>query len=511
MTNKVVLIKNRYVDSVTLMSLSERLCGAEGVVQSDVQMCTPANRELLTDAGFEVPAEGTPNDLVIAVRAESEGLAERGVTQAEALLNRGGGHTERTYHSIREIDLADDPFDLAQISLPGKYAAKEGMEALGSGLDVFMFSDNVSLEEERELKEYAVSHGRLMMGPDCGVGIVKGVALGAGSIAAKGEVGIVAASGSGAQEIACLLERFGIGVSALIGTGGRDLYPEIGGMMMLEGMRRLERDPETKAIILVSKLADPGVMEKVLTVADRNEKPTVAVFLGGDETLFAGHRVQGTFDSLEKAALLAVEAVKGAPVTDFGFSQADIEGTVACSLKRWNKKQRYLRGLYCGGTFTEEGMLYFSEHNPETKLYSNLDTRYTTMLESHLISKGNAILDLGSEEFTKDAPHPVFDPAIRLSRFRQELEDEETAVLLLDFITGPGVHPDPITAFIEPCRDAVKRGITVVANICGSVYDPQDIVQKRTALEAAGVVVSQSNYQSLRMASALMRALEQRR
>lgn len=511
MTNKVVLIKNRYVDSVTLMSLSERLCGAEGIVQSDVQMCTQANRALLADAGFEIPAEGTPNDLIIAVRAETGEQAERGAALAKELLNRGGGHTERTYHSIREIDLADDPFDLAQISLPGKYAAAEGMEALEKGLDVFMFSDNVSLREERELKEYAISHGRLMMGPDCGVGIIKGVALGAGSIAAKGEVGIVAASGSGAQEIACILERFSIGVSALIGTGGRDLYPEIGGLMMLEGMRRLERDPETKTIILVSKLADSAVMEKVLTVADRNEKPTVAVFLGGDEALFAGHRLHGSFDSLEKVALLAVEAVKGAPVKNFGFSQADIDGTVARSLEGWNKQRKYLRGLYCGGTFAEEGMLYFSVHNPETKLYSNLDTRYTTKLESHLVSKGNTILDLGSEEFTKDSPHPVFEPAIRLSRFRRELEDEETAVLLLDFITGPGVHRDPITAFIEPCREAAGRGITVVANICGSVYDPQNIAQKQAALEEAGVVVSQSHYQSLRMAGALMRALEQRR
>lgn len=511
MTNKVILMKNRYVDSVTLMSLSERLCRTEGIVQSDVQMCTPANREILTDAGFSVPDEGTPNDLVIAVRAESEEQAERGVAQAKELLNRGGGPAERVYHTLGEIDLSEDPFDLVQISLPGKYAAKEGMEALEKGLDVFMFSDNVSLLEERELKEYAVAHGRLMMGPDCGVGVVKGVALGAGSIAAKGEVGIVAASGSGAQEIACILERFGVGVSALIGTGGRDLYPEIGGLMMLEGMRRLERDPETKAIVLVSKLADSAVMENVLTVADRNEKPTVAVFLGGDETLFNGHRVRGTFDSLEKAALLAVEAVKGEPVKEFGFSQEKVEETVARSLKYWNKKQKYLRGLYCGGTFTEEGMLYFSEHNPETKFYSNLDTRFTTKLDSHLVSKGNTILDLGSEEFTKDAPHPVFDPAIRLSRFRQELEDEETAVLLLDFIAGPGVHPDPITAFIEPCKEAIRRGITVVANICGSVYDPQNIVQKRAALEEAGVVVSPSNYQSLRVASALVHALEQRR
>lgn len=303
--------------------------------------------------------------------------------------------------------------------------------------------------------------------------------------------------------------KLGFGISSLIGTGGRDLYPEIGGIMMLEGIRRLERDPDTKIIILVSKLADLTVMNKVLSFADIVSKPVVAIFLGADEKLYEGHRVYGTY-SLEGAAVKAAQLL-GAKTHDFGFTDEQIKEIVAREMCGYSAKQKYFRGLYCGGTFTEEGLIYYSSHVKNARLHSNLNTAYAEKLASHLHSEGHSILDLGSEEFTACSPHPVFDPEIRLKRFRQELQDDEVAVILLDFITGPGVAKEPVKEFaIEAKKAIAEKHITVISNICGSAEDPQNIELQAKMLRDAGVIVTDSNYQSARLAAALMSALNER-
>lgn len=271
------------------MSVTDSVKKADGIENCNASMVTAANREILEGLGFDIPADVGANDLVVAVIASDEAAADAALALGQDLLDhKNAASGGKTYDNIEDIDLDEDPYDLVQISLPGEYAAAEAEKALKMGLDVFMFSDNVSLEDEKRLKELAISKGVLMMGPDCGVGYLKGVGLAAGSCYHPGCVGIVGASGSGAQEVGCLVEKLGFGISSLIGTGGRDLYPEIGGIMMLEGIRRLERDPDTKIIILVSKLADLTVMNKVLSFADIVSKPVVAIFLGADEKLYEG-------------------------------------------------------------------------------------------------------------------------------------------------------------------------------------------------------------------------------
>lgn len=323
----------------------------------------------------------------------------------------------------------------------------------------------------------------------------------------QGPVGIVAASGSGAQEVACLLDQCGIGISSLIGTGGRDLYPEIGGIEMLQGMELLEKDEDTKVIVLVSKLADYQVMKKVLKAADGLTKPVVAIFLGGDKALFEGHKTIPAF-SLEEAACKAAKLIQPDINLDFRREDDEIAKIVANEIKLYDEKQKYFRGLYCGGTFTEEGLLYYSKI-PEIKLYSNLNTKYAEKLKDSHVSFGHSILDMGAEDFTREAPHPVFDPQLRIRRLMKELKDEETAVILLDFITGPGVAQDPITPVVEAIKKAdQKRHITYIANICGSKQDPQNIVEKKKLLEEAGVIVTASSYESARLAGALMQELE---
>ena len=503
---KVVVKKNRYVDSVSLMGVSERVTAMQGIENAEAQMASCANQDVLKQLGYELPESVTPNDLVIAITADDEGSYNAALKLAEDIIDRKNVDTSKNYSDINEINPEEDPYDLCQISLPGEYAVAEAKKALVKGMDLFIFSDNVSLEEELELKQLGQSLGKLVMGPDAGVALIGGVALAAGSIIRNGPIGIVAASGSGAQEVGCIIEKCGLGVSDIIGTGGRDLYPQIGGITMLEGIRRMENDPNTKVIVLVSKLADLGVMDKVLTVADNCEKPVVALFLGSDESLFAGHRVHGTF-SLEAAALKAVE-LAGGTVSGFRYEEDELNALVQDCLQKLEPQQKYFRGLYCGGTFTEEALQYFSAHNQGVALNSNLKNAYSTKLPDSEQSVGHTILDLGAEDFTAKAPHPVFDPSLRLKRLRQELEDPQVAVVLLDFITGPGVAYDPISAFAREC--AKYPNIIFISNICGSLEDPQNVVEKQKLLEDAGVVVTKSNFQSTRLASALMNALERR-
>lgn len=502
---KVVVKKNRYVDSVSLMSVSDRVTVLPGVTNVEAQMGTHANLELLKLLEYTLPEGVTPNDLVIAITADSEDSYAAAFRLVEDIIDRKNVQNSIIFNSLEDVD---GRYDLCQISLPGEYAAAEARKALNMGMDLFIFSDNVSLEEELELKQLGSSLGRLVMGPDAGVALIDGVALAAGSIIRHGPIGIVGASGSGAQEVGCIIEKCGLGVSNIIGTGGRDLYPQIGGITMKAGIRRMEADPETKVIVLVSKLADLGVMDQVLTLADSCEKPVVAVFLGSSEALFENHKVHGTF-SLEEAALKAVE-LAGGSVDKFGYTDEEINELVEENVAKLKPEQKYFRGLYCGGTFTEEALLYFSAHNTGSRLFSNLSNRYCEKLEDSEVSVGHSILDLGAEDFTAKAPHPVFDPSLRLKRLRRELADPQVGVILLDFITGPGVAFDPITSFAEECKKYRDKGLVVISSICGSLEDPQDVASKQKLLEEAGVIVTPSNYQSTKLASAMMNALDRR-
>ncbi len=510
---KVVVKKNRYVDSVSLMGVGDKVLALEGISNCETAMCTPANLEIMVDLGYNVPEDTTANDLVLCVTADTEEQIDKALALILDIIDHKTTVEEgaTVYKSLSEIDLNKDGYDLCQISLPGEYAAAEAKKAISMGMDVFIFSDNVSLEEELEIKQFGAKHGKLVMGPDCGVGLLKGVALAAGSIVSYGPVGIVGASGSGAQEVACLIERLGCGVTQIIGTGGHDLRPQIGGITMLAGMRRLEADPDTEVIVLVSKLADLTVMDKILGEADKLKKPVVAIFLGGDEKLYEGHKVHGTM-SLEAAAVKAVELVTGKE-QKLGFTDEEIDAIVKREIAKLKPEQKYVRGLFSGGTFTEEGMIYYSEHNKGVKLYSNLDTKYAEQIADHNISVGHCILDLGAEDFTAEAPHPIFDPALKLRRLYRELEDKEVAVVTLDFITGPGVHLDPVRPFAEACKKIIEErqgAITFISNICGSVNDPQNAEECRKMLSDAGVIVTDSNYASTKLASAMLAALEAR-
>lgn len=510
MYSRLTIQCNRYVDSVTLMQIRGKAMQISGAVYAEIQMATPANIDILRELGFEVPKDAGPNDLVIGITADSDENAEKILRRVMEMLEHRNVSDEQSCGSLEEIDFEESGYNLVQVSLPGEYAAAEAEKVIEKGCDVFIFSDNVPLEKELALKRKGQEKGCLVMGPDCGVGLINGVALGAGSIVREGEIGIVGASGSGAQEVACIIEKCGFGVSQIIGTGGRDLYPQIGGLAMTEGIRRLEDEKKTKVIVLVSKLADSSVMKKVLDFADEMTKPVAAVFLGGDKALFEGHRVKGA-ESLEEAAEIAVKMLTGENHT-CGYSDIELAEIAGREIKKLSSQQKYFRGLYCGGTFAEESMIYFRRNVKEIQIYTNLENRYSIKLKNPEISLKNTILDLGAEDFTEKFPHPVFDSALRLKRLRKELEDKEVAVVMLDFITGPGVDEDPITDIAYVCREvnAGERHVIFVSAICGSEEDPQDTAGKAALLRECGVIVTGSNYQSAKLVGIIMAELEKR-
>jgi len=499
------------MDSVSLMSLSGRLKQMDGVISAEVVMATPANCGILKNQELEVPDNVSPSDLMIALATDSPQAMNEALQAAKAFLS-GGVIRNRRYTSLSQLAENDTGYNLVQISLPGQYAFEQGKQALELGMDVFIFSDNVSLEEERALKELGREKNRLVMGPDCGVGLIGGVALAAGSMVARGPIGIVGASGSGAQEVACLIEACGLGISSLIGTGGRDLYPEIGGITMSMGLSRLAEDSSTDVIVLVSKLADAAVMEKILKQADNIGKPTVAVFMGADKEMFASHKTIFT-DSLEEAAFTAVQLITGGSPQLLPLD-SDLKLRAEQEVARLTPRQTFFRGLYCGGTFTEEALVWLHNNHPQIPLYSNLKTRYARQLTDCKNSRGNCLVDLGTEEFTASAPHPVFDPAIRLERFERELSDPSVGLISLDFITGPSLHPDSVTPFIEMYRNAPKlRGdapVILSANICGAKADPQNIVQMAEKLSKAGIVVTRSSRQNAFFAGLVMEMMTRR-
>ncbi len=498
---KVFVLQNRYMDSVMLMGIALKLEEKPEIRDAACGMGTPANMDSLRDDGYTLPEGITKNDLMIALETETEAEL-KGAYDAALEMMSGSGDRKETYRDVSE--LPEGEWDVVQISIPGEFAVKEAKKAIDRHMDVFMFTADISLEEERELKEYGRDRGCLVMGPDAGVGLLGGVAMAAGSIVRFGPIGIIGASGSGSQEVACLIEEMGSGVTCILGTGGRDLKKTVGGVSMKADMKRLEKDADTKLICLVSMLADQEIMEEVLKEADKLTKPVVAVFLGADEKLYAGHRVTGAFN-LQDAAKACVRILNGEEAK-IGWTEEESDAIAARCAQKFTGQKKYFRGLYTVGTFAEETLMVFRSQAPEIEMHTNRDnTKYATRLKTHKQSEEHTLLDMGDLDFTAEAPHTVFDPAQRLARFRQELADPEVGLIAMDIILGPGVAPDPATCYIEDMK--ARPDVNFICAVCGGEGDPQNKRAIQKKLREAGVIVADSNYESAKLSAKILRRL----
>jgi FdrA protein len=477
----VRVIANRYADSVKLMGIARGLRDRDGVGGCEMGMGTAANLDALAARG--VTAQAGPSDLVVAVQADSEKVARETLAQAEAQLSSAGRDPAAAATGVREPPRSlvsarrrlGDP-NVAIISVAGEYATLEAHRALTAGMHVFLFSDHVSLEDELELKRRGEELGLLVMGPGCGTAMLGSVGLGFANVVSAGPVGIVAAAGTGAQESACLLDAAGVGVSQIVGVGGRDLSAAIGGIMFRQAMRMLAADDETETLLLVSK---PPAPEVVASLAGDlpDGKRVVAAFVGweGAEAPFEIH------DTLEAAARAAAGIEP----------EALDELEMAVDAARERSAGRRLLGLFSGGSLAHEAVtLLEPELGPlEGNVGHAPDVR----------DGGHAILDLGEEEYTQGRPHPMVDLDVRLGFLQEAADDDDVGCVLLDVVLGHGGHADPASGLADAVAAAARNAV-VLARVCGTNADPQDAARQTRILREAGAIVAPSNAAATRLA-----------
>ncbi len=474
-----------YHDSVSLMQVSRRVGDVDGVSTALVAMATELNLDLLAGMGFDAPEAG-PNDLVIALRADDDDAVEAALTELEAALaassggagsgSLGDGPPPRTVR-----DAAALGGDLALLSVPGEHAYVEALDALRAGLHVMVFSDNVPLEHEVALKREGRERGLLVMGPDAGTAIVSGVGLGFANVVSPGPVGVVAASGTGAQQLTCLLDDAGVGVSHVLGVGGRDLKAEVGAASTLQALAALDADPATELIVLLSKPPDEAVGATVREAAAACATPVVLGLLGPEK------------DDLTGVVTTALERL----------------GRDAPSWASWGRQPSgglpgRLVGLFAGGTLCSEALLIAEKDLGP--VWSNVTADPDHRLAGEVTAAGHLLLDLGEDEYTLGRPHPMIDHQLRIERMEAEVERDDTRVLLLDVVLGHGAHPDPAAELAPGIADArgtaisAGRDLAVVVSLCGTTGDPQGRDRQAEALADAGAYVTVSNAAAAHMA-----------
>jgi succinyl-CoA synthetase alpha subunit len=506
------VIRNVYRHSVSMMQLSASLRDLPGVEQASATMATPANLDMLREAGMLAaePDAGT-SDLLVVVKGPTAAALEAALATAEAQIRKppqaspDDGVPAMPPASLQMALERTPDANFALISTPGEYAAAEARKALALGLSVMLFSDNVPVHEEVALKTYARAHGRLVMGPDCGTAIVDGIPLGFANVVRRGAIGVVGASGTGTQQVTCLVHRYGEGISQALGTGGRDLRAEVGGITMLQGLDALARDAATRVIVLVSKPPAPEVAARVLAAARKVRKPVVVNFVGADATAQAANlHFARTLDDASRAAVALANGRAPARRPSARIPPRALDG-----MPRLARGQRYLRGLYSGGTFCYEACALLGDLIGTVR--SNAPVDHELELADVWQSVEHTVVDLGDDEFTRGRPHPMIDQTLRNERLVKEADDPSVAVILLDVVLGYGAHPDPATSIAAAVKTArvraarQRRRIAFVGFICGTDADPQDYARQESALRSAGVILADSNAQAVRVAAAIAR------
>jgi succinyl-CoA synthetase alpha subunit len=511
---KVYTEKSAYVDSVRLMRISKKVSDAPGIRNAMVAMATDTNLLLLKEIGFDTSGLGavSANDMVIALDAEDEAALGAGLSLVKMEIE-GGARPQRDDTAgipvTRSLESAIKQYpqiNLVLISTPGRFAAYEAHNALRAGKHVMIFSDNVSLEDEQRLKALASEKGLLLMGPDCGTAMIGGAGLGFANMVPRGRIGIVAASGTGAQEVSSILARLGLGVSEIIGTGGRDVSGAIGGVMTKMGLRVLVDDGHTDVIVIISKLPGANVAKEILEIARDGGKPCVVYFVG-----YSGKEREANLiftRTLTRTALEAARLATGRAVSITPPPQ-NREDHLARLRTGLPHQRKFVRGLFSGGTLAQEAVSILG--TSLRPMHVNMKLPGAIALDDPAVSAGHTIVDLGDDAFTRGRAHPMIDQAYRLTRLAREVKDPETAVVLMDVVLGYGCNEDPGGEIADVLRRSVGTQASeigepiVVASICGTHGDPQNYDLQRQKLEAAGVLVAETNAEACELALDLLR------
>ena len=487
--------KGFYLDSVALMRLSREIAAAPGIAEAALMMGTPANIAIMKNAGLLKDATAPQgNDPVLAMRADSEDAARAALALAEKELDKpkvqGGGAEAWRPRSIAAAVKGVPGLNLALISVPGDFAAAEARKALNRGLHVMMFSDNVSIEDERSLKERARELGLLMMGPDCGTAIIGGAPLAFANRLNRGNIGIIGASGTGTQEVSCLISEAGQGISHAIGVGGRDLKKEIGGITTPMAIDALDADPSTERVVLISKPPHPDVAKTVIARIAKSPKQYTVCFIGAASADLPPNAKFAP--TLKEAAETAIGASIGG-----GF---DAAAEAASQPKRAGANR--IEGLYAGGTLCAEAQVILAAGGREVA--SNAAIPGVPYLDAPEAKGRERILDLGADEYTKGTQHPTIDPSVREDAMRAALGDKSIAVILIDLVIGYGAHADPAGYLAEVIGNRGADAPLIVGSVCGTELDPQVRSVQMKRLREAGILVAPSNADACKLAMALV-------
>ncbi len=473
--------RDRYIDSLETLSETAMLNDQPGIETGYVGMATDVFKDVIKEIGLNTHEieSCSEADYVIVASAESQEVFDKAVetVMAESAPTDEAEKPE-SYLSSKAAKEAEPRANLCQISVPGEYALEEVKKALNAGMHCCVFSNNVPLEDEREMKELARE---------------------------KGPFGIVGASGTGIQHVAAILHEAGTGVSQTIGTGGNDLKEPVGGITMLMGIDALEADPETKYIILISRKPADSVLQKLLTRIREMRKPRVVFFMGCDkETIEETGSVWA--GNLDDCALQALKLIGN----DYSLSSIEeLKGIAEKAVEGMAPEQKYVRGAYTGGTYLDEAMR--AMWDAAGGIWSNAPMSPEWKLESGAASRENTAIDYGEEEFTLGRPHPAIDASIRRPAILKEAADPSVAVIVLDFILTPPGHMDPcgyvVPDILKAQEIAKARGgkLVFIASVLGTTADWQDIRKQERELEEAGVIVCRTNYRAALLAAEILK------
>ena len=492
--------KGSYQDSVVLMLLTSKISSIEGVNKVSIMMGTPANKDIFKAGGMETAElmEASSNDMVVVVDSDLENIEEILQKETDEFLNKqsskSGGTEDKSAKSWEQaLDILPQA-NLAVISIPGAYAAMEADRALDENLNVFMFSDNVSLEDEVRLKKKAHEKGLMVMGPDCGTGIIQGIPIAFANYVEKGKIGIVGASGTGIQELTTIIDRLGEGVTNAIGTGGRDLSTTVGGITMLDAINVLEQDPNVEVMIIVSKPPAKQVRDKIVKRLESVEKPVITLFLGEKpETHEKGFYHAYTLD---EAARIAVKLLRNEAI--------ELENYVVNQDGGFNKTEEMtIKAFYSGGTLANEAAVLIKD---TLKLSSSFEKREGYILDI----AGHEVIDLGDDIYTQGKPHPMIDATTRVEYMKKAANDKSTGVILFDIVLGYGSHIDMANELSDGIKllqkkaEEENRKLYFVTTICGTKKDVQNYDYQKKQMEDLGVIVCDSNKAAVEMAMHLI-------
>jgi FdrA protein len=511
---KSLVVAGSYRDSVFLMKVSSQLSQLAGVEMASVMMATERNKELFQTAGLMTVQiqNAKPDDLAISLIAQTQEQAEEGIHVAVDMISTSNqekkqSNGSKTPERLEQALAADSGRNMALISVAGDYAAYEAAKALRNNLDVMLYSDNISIADERRLKEMARDTGRIVMGPDCGTAIINGVPLAFANNVAEGCIGVVGASGTGTQEVTCIIDQMGQGISQAIGTGGRDLKQEVGGISFITGLQYLIQHDATKVIVLISKPPHDSVRAKIAELIQQTTKPVVVHYVGSDDYGLEKAAGAKTAATLAHTALLAVKLAGGitASLIDDAVYQQKVQDAVDKATDG-----RFLRGIFGGGTLCYEALDIFGKVIDPASIYSNIPLKNMNRLANLQRSIGHTFLDMGEDEFTVGKPHPMIDPTSKHKRIAEEMADSQVAVVLFDVVIGHGAFPDQAGDLAGIIKTAGKKHSLpcLIASVTGTEKDVPSRSDQIKKLQDAGVIILPSNDLAAKLACDVIQTRE---